>query len=50
MLIFRIINWQIWISPKDSEVDTAIAGNKSVLKEWFRTKGLTTGFLMGAEL
>jgi len=49
-ILSRLINWQIWISPKDSEVDTAIAGNKSVLKEWFRTKGLTTGFLMGAEL
>lgn len=49
-ILSRLINWQTWISPKDSEVDTAIAGNKSVLKEWFRTKGLTTGFLMGAEL
>lgn len=49
-ILNRLINWQIWISPKDSEVDTAIAGNKSILKEWFRTKGLTTGFLMGAEL
>jgi len=49
-ILNRLINWQMWISPKDSEVDTAIAGNKSVLKEWFRTKGLTTGFLMGAEL
>lgn len=49
-ILSRLINWQMWISPKDSEVDTAIAGNKSVLKEWFRTKGLTTGFLMGAEL
>jgi hypothetical protein len=46
----RLINWQIWISPKDSGIDTAIAGNKSDLKEWFRSQGLTTGFLMGADI
>lgn len=44
----RLYNWQLWISPRDSGIDTAIAGNKSDLKEWFRTQGLTTGFLMGA--
>ena len=43
-----LVNWQLWISPKDSEIDTAIAGNKSTLKEWFKKKGLTTGFLLGA--
>lgn len=49
-IFFRLYNWQIWISPKDSGIDTAIAGNKSDLKEWFREKGLTTGFLMGADI
>jgi hypothetical protein len=46
----RLINWQLWVAPKDSEIDTALAGSKSALKEWFRTKGLTTGFLMGADI
>lgn len=49
-ILNRLLNWQLWIAPKDSEIDTAIAGNKSALKEWFRSKGLTTGFLMGAEI
>ena len=44
----RLINWQMWNSPKNSEIDGAIAGNKSALKTWFKEKGLTTGFLMGA--
>ncbi len=43
----RLINWQMWNSPT-RDIDTAIAGNKSDLKEWFKTKGLTTGFIMGA--
>ena len=44
----RLLNWQMWSAPKDTEIDTAIAGSKSNLKEWFRSKGLTTGFIMGA--
>ncbi len=49
-IFIRLYNWQLWISPRDSGIDTAIAGNKSDLKEWFRGKGLTTGFLMGADI
>jgi len=44
----RLLNCQIWNAPKGSEIDTALAGNKSHLKEWFKDKGLTTGFIMGA--
>jgi len=44
----RLLNWQMWSAPKDTEIDTAIAGSKSNLKEWFKNKGLTTGFIMGA--
>ncbi len=44
----RLLNWQIWNSPRDSQIDTQIASSKSTLKEWFKEKGLTTGFLMGA--
>ena len=46
----RVINWQMWKSPKQSEIDTIIAGNKSSIKDWFRTKGLTTGYLLGADV
>ena len=47
-ILERLLNWQMWRSPKGNEIDTVIAGNKSAIKEWFRQKGLTTGFLMGA--
>lgn len=45
----RLTSWQMWLSSKGSEIDTSIAGSKSTLKEWFKSKGLTTGFLMGAK-
>jgi hypothetical protein len=44
----RLLNWQMWSSPQNSQVDTQIASSKSTLKEWFKEKGLTTGFIMGA--
>jgi hypothetical protein len=44
----RVINWQMWNAPQGHEIETQIAGNKSNLKEWFKSKGLTTGFIMGA--
>ena len=47
-ILSRLFNWQMWSSPKDSEIDTQIAGNKKNIKEWFKNKGLTTGYLMGA--
>jgi hypothetical protein len=44
----RLVNWKIWDSPLDSEIDRILADNKSKVKQWFREKGLTTGYLMGA--
>jgi len=49
-ILERLLSWQMWRSPKNNEIDTIIAGSKSVVKEWFRNKGLTTGFLMGADI
>jgi hypothetical protein len=49
-ILERLLQWQMWNAPKGSEVDTVLAGNKSSIKEWFRLKGLTTGFLMGASI
>jgi hypothetical protein len=46
----RILGWQIWISPRNSEIDNMISNDKTTLKDWFREKGLTAGFLLGAEL
>jgi hypothetical protein len=47
-VVERLINWSLWKSPHDSEIDRFLADNKSALKEWFKKKGLTTGYLMGA--
>ena len=47
-IINRLVCWQIWNSPKDSEIDKMISNNKSVLKQWLKDKGLSTGYLMGA--
>lgn len=47
-VVERLINWSVWRSPQDSEIDRSLADNKSALKEWFKKKGLTTGYLMGA--
>jgi len=49
-ILERLLQWQMWKSPRNSEIDTVIAGSKSSVKEWFRNKGLTTGFLMGADM
>ncbi|MHC1791011.1 hypothetical protein [Solidesulfovibrio sp.] len=49
-ILERLFSWPMWISPKGSEIDTVVAGSKGALKEWFREKGLTTGFLMGASI
>jgi hypothetical protein len=47
-ILSRLYNWQFWTSPKNSEIDTIIAGNKKNIKTWFRTKSLTVGYLLGA--
>lgn len=47
-IIERLLLWPQWMSPPNSEIDRSIAGSKGILKKWFRSKGLTTGYLMGA--
>lgn len=49
-ILERLLNWQLWNSPRNHEIDSQINNSKSVLKEWFRSKGLTTGYLMGADI
>jgi hypothetical protein len=44
----RLINWQMWSMPRDSEIDTIISGNKQNIKDWSKSKGLTVGYLVGA--
>ena len=47
-IINRLVCWQLWNAPRDSEIDKMISNNKSVLKQWLKDKGLSTGYLMGA--
>jgi hypothetical protein len=42
------VNWNRWAAPANDEIDRILADNKSAVKEWLRTHGLTTGYLMGA--
>lgn len=48
VIIRRLINWSVWNSPTNSEIDRILADNKNEIKNFFREKGLTTGYLMGA--
>ena len=47
-MIDRLVNCKMWSSPPDSEVDRVVSDKKSAIKDWLRSKGLTTGYLLGA--
>lgn len=47
-VIERLVNSKIWSAPEDSEVDRVLSDNKSVVKDWLKSHGLSTGYLMGA--
>jgi len=47
-VVRRLVKWNIWDSPQNSDIDRILADNKSEVKSWLKAKGLTTGFLMGA--
>ena len=47
-VLARLLDWKRWNSPDNDEIDRVMAGNKSVIKDWFRDHGLTAGYLMGA--
>lgn len=47
-IIKRLMNWKRWNAPYDDEIDRVLSDNKSVVKQWFKNHGLTTGYLMGA--
>lgn len=47
-IIRRLVDWSVWKLPEYSEIDRILSDNKSEIKKYFRTKGLTTGYLMGA--
>jgi hypothetical protein len=47
-VVERLVSWKLWNSPPGSDIDRVLADNKSAVKEWLRSNGLTTGYLMGA--
>src|SRR5215213_2095392 len=44
-MLERLVNWKQWRSPPSSEIDRILADNRSAVKEWFKSNGLTTGYL-----
>lgn len=44
----RLSGWNVWETPINSEIDRVLSDNKSEVKKYFKEKGLTTGFLLGA--
>lgn len=47
-IIKRLATWSLWSTPENSEIERVLADNKSAVKKYFKDKGLTTGYLMGA--
>jgi hypothetical protein len=47
-MIDRLVEFKVWSSPSDSEVDRVVSDKKSAIKDWLKSKGLTTGYLLGA--
>lgn len=47
-VVRRLVSWSVWDSPVNSEIDRIFADNKSEVKKYFKEKGLTTGYLLGA--
>jgi hypothetical protein len=47
-VVERLFSWTLWSSPENSEIDRILSDNKSVVKDWLKSHGLTTGYLMGA--
>jgi hypothetical protein len=46
MILSKLVNFKIWRSPADSEVDGVLSGNKSAVKEWLKKVGLDIGYLL----
>ena len=46
-ILARLVNFKIWKSPGDSEIDRVLADNKSAVKEWFKKQGMDVAYLLG---
>lgn len=48
--VTRLYEWQRWVAPREDQIDRVLSDKKSALKDWFRSNGLTSGYLMGASV
>ena len=46
--IRRLYTYQRWIAPKDDQIDRVLSDRTSAVKDWFKSHGLTPGYLVGA--
>ena len=47
-VVSRLIEWKMWSSPADSEIDQVRFDTDGQIKDWFKEKKLTVGYLLGA--
>jgi hypothetical protein len=47
-ILRRFAAWKQWESPVGSAIDGVLVTNKNEIKKFFREKGLTVGYLLGA--
>ena len=46
--VARLVDWKMWSSPLNSEIDQVRLDKDRMVKDWLKEKGLTTGYLLGA--
>jgi hypothetical protein len=47
-VIRRLTTWKGWQAPANADIDRHLADNVGALREWFKSQGLNSGYLMGA--
>jgi hypothetical protein len=47
-VVNRLMGWKGWHAPNGDDIDRVLSDNKGEVKDWFKRKGLDTGYLMGA--
>lgn len=48
-VVTRLMEWKIWSSPANDEIDQIRLDNDGAIKDWLRNKGLTVSYLLGAQ-
>lgn len=48
-VVSRLFGWKFWADAND-EIDRVLSDNKSAVKQWFKDRLLTPGYLLGASM